>query len=364
MAETSRTNENGSDPDSLDVEDLFATDETDLSIDDEESRAGPSGSGVAAERPEDTTADELFDVLRNEHDEPGGEVSDDIAGETPEDLMARADETASHVDQIDAAIRPDEDALGDLLLTGRREANGFLWVDTDDASTDEASNHEARTDESGTDEASNDQDATDPAPTADGPTSGASTDDSTGRSGDLGSLFALEETEDADVEGASRDPWVTDGPGGTTDAAPSTGAPESGPSEDPGRDAGESTEPDEDGVDESENTESDEDDGLGNATESGSDGPSPEGGEQASFETRAATFDGQDGATEAGGRGSAETESTADEAVLVEKDSRAGDVESEDRDADDAGAEGGVEPADEDPQEESLADRIRSILSG
>lgn len=137
MSESSRTSTDGGETDSLDVEDLFATEDTDVSIEEStEDRTSTPDDGATPDA-EDTTADELFSQLRDEHaaDEP---AADAVTEESPEDIMAKADEEAAHVDQVDDAIRADEDALDDLLLTGRREADGFLWVETeDDAAADD-----------------------------------------------------------------------------------------------------------------------------------------------------------------------------------------------------------------------------------
>jgi hypothetical protein len=138
MSESTRTSADGGEPDTLNVEELFATDDTDISIDDGESTDGtdtPATETVAPE-PEDTTAGELFQQLRDEHDDgSASNTVDELTDESPEAIMARADEPAEHVDPLDDAIRADEGALDDLLLTERREADGFLWIETDDDAT-------------------------------------------------------------------------------------------------------------------------------------------------------------------------------------------------------------------------------------
>lgn len=138
MSESTRTTADGGDSDTLNVEDLFATDETDISIDEEESddETVTPGSGTVTPDAEDTTADELFAQLREEQDDADqAHAVDELADESPDEIMARADEEEEHVDQIDDAIRADEGALDDLLLTERREADGFLWVETEDEDT-------------------------------------------------------------------------------------------------------------------------------------------------------------------------------------------------------------------------------------
>ncbi|NHN40375.1 hypothetical protein G9C85_01825 [Halorubellus sp. JP-L1] len=134
MSEPTSTSPEAGRSDTLDVEDLFGTDDTDVSIDDEASDDHTTTPDTATTPgPEDTTANELFQQLRDEHDDDDSATAvTDVAGESPEDIMARADEEEAHVDQIDDAIRADERALDDLLLTERREADGFLWVETED----------------------------------------------------------------------------------------------------------------------------------------------------------------------------------------------------------------------------------------
>lgn len=148
MSDSTRTSADGGTSDTLNVEDLFATDDTDISIDDGESddrattartegattgsKSTTPGTGTATPDAEDTTADELFAQLRDEHDDAEqAHAIDHVTDESPEDIMARADEDAEHVDRIDDSIRADEGALDDLLLTERREADGFLWVETE-----------------------------------------------------------------------------------------------------------------------------------------------------------------------------------------------------------------------------------------
>jgi len=138
MAESSSDSSEGGRSESLNVDDLFATDDTDISIDDGESTDSTATPGTATTtpEPEDTTAGELFQQLRDEHDDADqAEAAPEftaVTDESPADIVARADAETAHVDQIDDAIRADEGALDDLLLTGRREADGFLWVETDD----------------------------------------------------------------------------------------------------------------------------------------------------------------------------------------------------------------------------------------
>jgi hypothetical protein len=135
MSESTRNTADGGESDTLDVEDLFATDETDISIEDGESddETVTPGSGTVSPDAEDTTAEELFAQLRAEQDDADqAHAVDDFGDETPDEIMARADEEEEHVDQIDDSIRADEGALDDLLLTERREADGFLWVETEE----------------------------------------------------------------------------------------------------------------------------------------------------------------------------------------------------------------------------------------
>jgi hypothetical protein len=162
MSETSQSSNRNRDVEDLDIEDLFATEQTDVSLDQDrstadepsnaeassvtgsrtetptESESGPSGS--TATGPEDTTASAVFQQLREEAGadaDTGSADPDAVASESPDEIIAKADESTTHVDAVDESIRADDDALDDLLLTERREADGFLWVATDgDESTD------------------------------------------------------------------------------------------------------------------------------------------------------------------------------------------------------------------------------------
>ena len=84
MSESTRTTADGDESDTLDVEDLFGTDETDISDDDggestDDDPATP-GSGTVTPDAEDTTADELFAQLREEQDDADqAHAVDDVA---------------------------------------------------------------------------------------------------------------------------------------------------------------------------------------------------------------------------------------------------------------------------------------------
>jgi len=135
MSESSRTTTDGGASETLNVEDLFAHEDTDLSIDDAETTTTEPETETTTAAAEDATAGEVFAQLREDvDDEP--DAAGDVADESLEDIMARADEETQHVDQIDDAIRADEGALDDLLLTERRQADGFLWVETEDDGDD------------------------------------------------------------------------------------------------------------------------------------------------------------------------------------------------------------------------------------
>lgn len=114
--------------------DLFATEDTAVSIDDEEPEDAPVDSEPSApgttsvtSDPEDTTADESFAQLRDEHADAGrAHAADEVGDGSPENIVARVDEETAHVDQIDDSIRAEQGALDDLPLAARREADGFL----------------------------------------------------------------------------------------------------------------------------------------------------------------------------------------------------------------------------------------------
>lgn len=98
------------------------------------SRSSPNGDPERDEGPEDKTADDLFEELAEEESglgtsADGDEIYDELADESPEEIIAGADEDVEH-HPVDDAILPDEEALTELLLSERREEDGFLWVDT------------------------------------------------------------------------------------------------------------------------------------------------------------------------------------------------------------------------------------------
>lgn len=135
MSESRRTTTDGGETDPLNVDELFDSEDADGSVDESaDDRTSTPGTATTSPEVQDTTAGELFAQLREDHAEDAAET---VTDEPPEAIMARADEEAEHVDDIDDAIRPDEGAFDDLLLTGRREADGFLWVESEDDSTGE-----------------------------------------------------------------------------------------------------------------------------------------------------------------------------------------------------------------------------------
>lgn len=92
---------------------------------------GPSeGTG----RAEDLTAEDLFHRLSESESESvhDDDVYEALAGESPDAIIASADEDpAEETDRLDDLLT-DESALDDLLLSSRTEADGFLWIDTDE----------------------------------------------------------------------------------------------------------------------------------------------------------------------------------------------------------------------------------------
>lgn len=91
---------------------------------------------------EDRTASEVFDQFRREAD--GQHDADGVLGDvSPDDIITGAAEDEPVPADNDLL---DEDALDNLLLTGRREEDEFLWVDTDD--DDKSDGAEEKTDQS------------------------------------------------------------------------------------------------------------------------------------------------------------------------------------------------------------------------
>lgn len=153
---------------------------------------------------EDRTAADVFQQLRTEVDRTTG-TDEVLAGESPEDIIESADEPREEQTLDEDLI--DEAALEDLLLTGRREEDEFLWVETSDDG-----------DSVDDDDSVDGDDSTDVVESTDDPeTSGdvdsADEDDTDGRttSADAGSTGAGRNPKDAD-RGVGRD-----GPSGVLD---------------------------------------------------------------------------------------------------------------------------------------------------
>ncbi len=108
------------------VDDLFGEIEEEPLESDSADRADDGGSdGI-----EDQTASDVFNQFRRE---AAGEFDvDDVLGEeSPEDLIVDADEEPSSTPEDDSLF--DEEAFDELLLTGRRKEDEFLWIETKDA---------------------------------------------------------------------------------------------------------------------------------------------------------------------------------------------------------------------------------------
>jgi hypothetical protein len=113
MSGTSPPSLDDRDPEALDIEELFATEETDLSLADDDTETQDASESTASRArttavgtdPSDTTADELFQQLRSEQGSAStastGPADPEFDDESPEEIMARADESEPHVDAID-----------------------------------------------------------------------------------------------------------------------------------------------------------------------------------------------------------------------------------------------------------------------
>ena len=105
------------------------------------SRSSPNGEPAEDDGPEDKTADDLFQELADAESSlgtsaDGDEIYEELSDDSPEEIIAAADEDVED-HPVDDAILPDEDALQELLLSDRKEEDGFLWVDTGDDATDD-----------------------------------------------------------------------------------------------------------------------------------------------------------------------------------------------------------------------------------
>ncbi|WP_049921155.1 hypothetical protein [Halopiger djelfimassiliensis] len=81
---------------------------------------------------EDQTAAAVFGQLKDDVDDT---ATDELLSEdSPEDIIASADEPdPEHESPVDDDLLVDEDELEELLLTGRRKEQEFLWIDPDDS---------------------------------------------------------------------------------------------------------------------------------------------------------------------------------------------------------------------------------------
>ncbi|WIV66323.1 hypothetical protein [Natrialbaceae archaeon AArc-T1-2] len=131
---------------------------------------GSGGTGTSTDRTggvTDRTANEVFSRLRDESDSRR-DPDAVLEGESPAEIMNRTDD-GPVVTEIDDALT-DDDGVEALLLTGRRKADGFLWVecedddleranDADDADSGEATSGEAEPPSKAEADESNDTDS-------------------------------------------------------------------------------------------------------------------------------------------------------------------------------------------------------------
>ncbi|PCR90084.1 prolipoprotein diacylglyceryl transferase [Natrinema ejinorense] len=159
---------------------------------------------------EDQTAADVFDQLRA--DGTDGDTDDVLADETPDDIIASVDEPAPEpATPVDDELLADDDELTEFLLTGRREDEEFLWVETD--GSDEGSDTAAGADES---------DAIETDPRTDDTTESERIDERPGTNDPHGTASErTPETEpDADGETAPNSSPAVSSEEGVTDSAP------------------------------------------------------------------------------------------------------------------------------------------------
>ncbi|THE65926.1 hypothetical protein D8Y22_05240 [Salinadaptatus halalkaliphilus] len=189
---------------------------------------------------EDQTAASVFGQLKSDVDSDGADEV--LADESPDDIIASADEPDPDHEPLDDALRPDDDELADLLLTGRTKDQEFLWIETEeDADADSVDWSGADDAGVGTDTGGDDTETDDPE-TPDSNAEPATTD-----------ARAVEDAErDADLESGSTQPTVVDSD--TTESSPAAEADstesESAPVESDAVTAESAAEPNDDGGEE------------------------------------------------------------------------------------------------------------------
>ncbi|WP_265112138.1 MSCRAMM family adhesin SdrC [Halosolutus halophilus] len=142
-------------------------------------------ASTGSETIEDRTAADVFDQLQSD---VGDDTDGVLADESPEDIIASADEPDP--DPADDDLLVDEDALEDLLLTGRTKEKEFLWVDSDDGAGDDTDGDGTGRSAEATDTPAGAADES-PTPDAEGD------DDDVGRSSQSGGSIMVSDEDDA-----------------------------------------------------------------------------------------------------------------------------------------------------------------------
>ncbi|AXR77582.1 midas domain-containing protein [Natrarchaeobaculum sulfurireducens] len=136
----------GSSADELfgEIEDEFLESGVDRAAGDDDAVESDAESNDATaddrENVEDQTAAAVFGQLKA--DIEAEDTAAVLEDESPEDIIASADEPDPEPDPIDEDLLADEEALTDLLLTGRTKEEEFLWIDPDDESDEPATDND------------------------------------------------------------------------------------------------------------------------------------------------------------------------------------------------------------------------------
>jgi hypothetical protein len=98
------------------------------------SESVPNGWDQESDEADDLTAGDVFERLKNSEPSTSADsetVYRELVDEDPDAIAETADEPPAEPAIEDDDLLADEGALEDLLLSGRTEEDGFLWIEAD-----------------------------------------------------------------------------------------------------------------------------------------------------------------------------------------------------------------------------------------
>jgi len=98
------------------------------------SESVPNGWDQESDEADDPTAGDVFERLKNSEPSTSADseaVYRELVDEDPDAIAETADEPPAEPAIEDDDLLADEGALEDLLLSGRTEEDGFLWIEAD-----------------------------------------------------------------------------------------------------------------------------------------------------------------------------------------------------------------------------------------